>query len=96
MKVPYTKSGKRGDLIFQRNRWGVQISYPYHVPANPRSSGQRFVRANFAARVETIPANPQHTCADKCQHHAVRRKVIFSEANTFAKNQTQNQRRISR
>ena len=50
MKTPYTMCGKRGDTIFQRNRYG-QISYPYqsHIPSNPRSSAQRFVRGNFAS-----------------------------------------------
>ena len=59
MKTPYTKCGKCGDIVFQRNRWGVQISYPYkdHIPVNRRSSAQRFVRANFgsvSARWRTI------------------------------------------
>ena len=59
MKVPYTKCGKCGDTVFQKNRWGGQISYLYqdHIPANPRTSGQRFVRANFgsvSARWRTI------------------------------------------
>ena len=48
MKVPYTMCGKRGETVWQRNRWGVQVSYKAFSPANPRSSAQRFVRANFA------------------------------------------------
>ena len=48
MKVPYTMTGKRGDTVYQRNRYG-QISYKAFTPFNPRSSAQRFVRANFTA-----------------------------------------------
>jgi hypothetical protein len=48
MKVPYTKCGKRGDTVWQRNRYG-QISYPYHVPANPRTAAQRQVRSAFGS-----------------------------------------------
>jgi hypothetical protein len=48
MKVPYTKSGKCGDTVWQRNRYG-QISYPAFVPFNPRSPGQVAVRGNFTA-----------------------------------------------
>jgi hypothetical protein len=48
MKVPYTKSGKCGNTVWQRNRYG-QICYPYHVPANPRTPAQRRVRNGFGA-----------------------------------------------
>ncbi len=46
MKVPYTKSGKCGDTVWQRNPYG-QICYKYFIPANPRTPAQRFVRASF-------------------------------------------------
>ena len=45
-REPYTKCGKLGDFIFQRNRYG-QISYPWHAPRNPRSARQQFVRKMF-------------------------------------------------
>ena len=50
MKVPYTKCGKCGDTVWQRNRFG-QISYPYlsHIPANPNTVAQKLVRGNFGA-----------------------------------------------
>jgi hypothetical protein len=48
MTVPYTKSGKCGNTVWQRARYG-QISYPAFVPLNPRSLAQMFVRGNFAA-----------------------------------------------
>jgi hypothetical protein len=48
MKVPYTKSGKCGGTVWQRNRYG-QISYPAFVPFNPRSPAQIAVRDNFRA-----------------------------------------------
>ena len=48
MKVPYTKSGKCGDTVWQRNRYG-QISYPAFIPANPRSPAQLLVRGNFGS-----------------------------------------------
>ena len=56
MKVPYTKCGRCGNTVWQRNRYG-QISYPYHVQANPNTPAQRFVRSNFgvvAARWRTL------------------------------------------
>jgi hypothetical protein len=34
MKAPYTKSGRSGNTVYQRARYG-QISYPYHKLANP-------------------------------------------------------------
>jgi hypothetical protein len=48
MKVPYTKAGKCGNIVYQRARYG-QISYPYHVPANPRTPAQTAVRGKFGA-----------------------------------------------
>ncbi len=46
MKVPYTMCGKRGDWVYQRNRYG-QICYPWHAPRNPRSPRQQFCRKMF-------------------------------------------------
>ena len=46
MAEPYTMCGKRGDTVWQRNRYG-QIHYPLHVPANPRTPAQQVVRGNF-------------------------------------------------
>jgi hypothetical protein len=46
MKVPYTKSGKCGNTVWQRNRYG-QISYPWHKPKNPRTPAQQEVRGDF-------------------------------------------------
>ena len=48
MKVLYTKSGKCGNVVWQRNRYG-QICYPAFTPFNPRSPAQVAVRGNFAA-----------------------------------------------
>jgi hypothetical protein len=48
MKVPYTKSGKCGNMVWQRNRYG-QICYPAFVPFNPRTPAQTSVRGVFAA-----------------------------------------------
>jgi hypothetical protein len=48
MKVPYTKSGKCGNVVWQRNRYG-QICYTAFTPFNPRSAAQVAVRGNFAA-----------------------------------------------
>jgi len=36
MKLPYTESGKCGNMVWQRNRYG-QICYPAFIPANPRT-----------------------------------------------------------
>ena len=47
-RAPYTRCGKIGDIIFQRNRWGVQVSYPYHKPKNPRTPRQCFTRKMWA------------------------------------------------
>ncbi len=48
MKKPYTKSGKCGNMVWQRNRYG-QICYPAFIPANPRTPAQVAIRAIFAA-----------------------------------------------
>ena len=48
MKVPYTKSGKCGNTVWQRARYG-QISYAAFIPINPRTPAQVAVRGNFRA-----------------------------------------------
>ena len=48
MKMPYTKSGKCGGTVWQRNRYGAYC-YPAFVPANPRSPAQMAVRGTFGA-----------------------------------------------
>jgi hypothetical protein len=48
MKTPYTRSGKCGGTVWQRNRYGAYC-YPAFVPANPRSPAQMAVRGHFAA-----------------------------------------------
>jgi hypothetical protein len=45
-KEPYNKSGKRGNKVYQRARYGM-ICYDSFVPANPKTSRQRFVRKMF-------------------------------------------------
>jgi hypothetical protein len=50
MKAPYTKSGRSGNTVYQRARYG-QISYPYHKPANPNTRAQRAIRDTFGAVV---------------------------------------------
>ena len=66
MKAPYTKSGKCGDVVWQRNPYG-QISYKYFIPANPRTPAQLAVRGNFGTvskrwRTLTEP-QPVNWCA---------------------------------
>src|ERR1035438_10263511 len=48
MKMPYTKSGKCGNTVWQRNRYGAYC-YPAFVPANPRTPAQMAVRGTFGA-----------------------------------------------
>ncbi len=48
MALLYTQCGKRGGIVWQRNRYG-QIQYPLHKPRDPKSPAQRFVRMNFGA-----------------------------------------------
>ncbi len=48
MRVPYTKSGKCGDIVWQRNPY-AQICYKYFIPANPRTPAQRIVRGSFGS-----------------------------------------------
>ncbi len=48
MAKPYTKSGKCGNMVWQRNRYG-QICYPAFIPANPRTARQQAIRNIFAA-----------------------------------------------
>jgi len=50
------RSGKRGDRVWQRNRYG-QYSYPAFVPFNPRTPAQVAVRGVFggvSARWRTL------------------------------------------
>ena len=50
------RSGKRGDRVWQRNRFG-QYSYKAFVPYNPRTPAQMAVRATFgevSARWRTL------------------------------------------
>jgi hypothetical protein len=47
MKLPYTKSGKCGHLVWQRNRYG-QICYPAFVPFNPNTPRQKAIRHLFS------------------------------------------------
>ncbi|MEI6396065.1 MAG: hypothetical protein WCT12_33795 [Verrucomicrobiota bacterium] len=42
------KSGKRGNTVWQRNRYG-QFSYPAFIPYNPRTHAQIAVRETFGA-----------------------------------------------
>ena len=42
------RSGKRGDRVWQSNRYG-QYSYPAFVPFNPRTPAQVAVRGTFGA-----------------------------------------------
>src|ERR1035441_9072649 len=48
MKMPYTRSGKCGSIVWQRNRYGA-FCYQAFVPFNPRSPAQMAVRGTFAA-----------------------------------------------
>ena len=48
MSMPYTRSGKCGGIVWQRNRYG-QICYPAFIPFNPRTPAQTAVRGNFGA-----------------------------------------------
>jgi hypothetical protein len=48
MSTPYTKSGKCGGIVWQRNRYG-QISYPAFIPINPRTPAQLAVRESFGS-----------------------------------------------
>src|ERR1019366_3725826 len=48
MKMPYTRSGKCGNTVWQRNRYGAYC-YAAFVPLNPRSPAQMAVRGTFGA-----------------------------------------------
>ena len=48
MAKPYTMSGKCGNMVLQRNRYG-QICYPAFIPINPRTPAQVAIRAIFGA-----------------------------------------------
>ena len=48
MKLPCTKSGKCGNMVWQRNRYGP-ICYPAFIPANPRTPAQQAIRGVFGA-----------------------------------------------
>ena len=56
MKVPYTKSGKCGRVVWQRNRFGPYC-YPAFVPLNPRTPDQvagRDIFGTVSARWRTL------------------------------------------
>jgi hypothetical protein len=76
MAEPYTKCGRRGDTVWQRNRYG-QIHYPYHAPANPRSPAQQVVRGNWkmASTNWRVLAEPQRQswCRDAQDQKSRRR-----------------------
>ena len=77
MSVPYTQCGKRGDTVWQRNRYG-QISYPYHKPANPRTAAQRFVRAHFgliSARWRTLSEEQRLAWSRAAKSRKTRRRL---------------------
>src|SRR5512136_885390 len=48
MAKPYTMSGKLGNMVWQRNRYGP-ICYPAFIPANPRTPAQQAIRGIFGA-----------------------------------------------
>src|ERR1035441_2304565 len=48
MKMPYTRSGKCGNTVWQRNRYGAYC-YKAFVPLNPRTPAQMAVRGTFGA-----------------------------------------------
>ena len=48
MRMPCTKSGKCGNLVWQNARYGM-ICYKAFVPFNPRTPPQQAARARFAA-----------------------------------------------
>ncbi len=79
MKVPYTKCGKCGDTVYQRNRFG-QISYPYlsHIPANPNTVAQKLVRGHFGAvarRWRTLTEDQRQVWLREARHKKTRRRL---------------------
>ena len=77
MSVPYTKCGKSGDTVWQRNRYG-QISYPYHIPANPKTAAQRLVRGNFgvvSARWRTLTEEQRQVWLRAAKDKKTRRRL---------------------
>ena len=77
MKEPYTKAGKRGNVVYQRARYG-QISYPYHVPANPRTPAQRAIRGVFgavSARWRTLTEAQRRLWCDAGKTRKTRRRL---------------------
>ena len=76
MAEPYTMCGKRGNTVWQRNRYG-QIHYPYHVPANPHSPAQQVVRGNFTTAStgwrKLTEDQRQYCCRDAPDHKSRRR-----------------------
>ena len=57
--------------------------------------GSHPVGARSAARVETVPADPEHSGADHRQHQAVGREVGVTETLAFADDQREDERRPS-
>src|ERR1035437_9963437 len=77
MKVPYTKAGKCGNTVWQRNRYG-QISYPNFIPANPRTPAQLQIRASFgsvSARWRTLTEAQRQLCCVAGKTKKARRRL---------------------
>src|SRR5579859_4417999 len=51
--------------------------------------GGDHISGNGAAGVESVPSDPQHAGADHAQNHIVRRHRFLAEADSFAKDQTE-------
>jgi hypothetical protein len=77
MAEPYTRSGKRGNRVWQRNRYG-QTHYPGHVPANPRTPAQQGVRGNWktaATRWRTLAEEQRQSWCRAARDQKSRRRL---------------------
>ena len=77
MKVPYTQCGKRGNTIWQKNRY-CQISYPYHRPYDPKTEAQTCVRGNFgrvSKRWQTLTEDMRLAWGRQAKHQKSRRRL---------------------
>jgi hypothetical protein len=62
MTIPYTRSGKFGNTVWQRARYG-QICYPAFIPFNSNTPAQLTVRGTFgavSARWRTLTEDQRH------------------------------------
>ena len=94
----------RDDAGAESQDAGLALDQPFHHRPDEASRGRcergggegvggDAVRPERAARVEAVPADPEHARADHTKHHAVRGHRLFREAQARLEDQAEDQGR---